>query len=79
MGLPIAEDVLTRKQLEFYFRKWEQDYHTKGDLNNPKINLSFVQQNGVLLYRNILAPKEDDMCLADLLGDVESLPTGEKQ
>lgn len=69
--------VLTPSQLEPYYRKWEIDYETKGDLNNPKINLSFVQQNGVLLYRNVAAPKEDDADIFDLLGDVETPPTGE--
>lgn len=69
--------VLTPSQLEPYYRKWEIDYRTKGDLNNPKINLSFVQQNGVLLYRNVAAPKADDSDIFDLLGNTETPPTGD--
>lgn len=68
--------VLTPTQLESYYRKWEMDYQTKGDLNNPKINLSYVQQHGVLLYRSPAPPQEGDVDIIDLLGDVTTPPTG---
>ena len=70
--------VLTPKQLEPYYQKWEDDYRKKGDLNNPKINVSFVQEHGILLYCKVNVPKEGDADIGELLGDVDSQPTGEK-
>ncbi len=69
--------VLTPAQMEPYYRKWEEEYETKGDLNNPKISLRFVQENGVLLYHNEAAPKPGDADLVDLLGDLSTPPTSE--
>lgn len=73
--------MLTPDLLEPYFERWLNDYKTKGnrDLNNPKINLRYVEEHGVLLYRNEDAPKETDPDIADVLGDVESEPTEPKR
>ena len=38
-------------QLEQTFDKWEAKWHTnQRDINNPKIPLKFVKQNGTLMY-----------------------------
>ena len=43
---------MTPEWLEPYFTKWEQKWHADGgkDINNPKIPVKFVQQNGELFY-----------------------------
>lgn len=40
--------LLTPAQLETYYVAWEQKWHADGgkDINNPKIQLSFVRANG---------------------------------
>ena len=44
---------LTPHDLEFYFTKWEEKWHTRGgkDINNPKIPLKYVITHGQLLYQ----------------------------
>jgi len=39
-------------QLEPYFSKWEKKWHDSGgkDINNPKIQLTFVRKHGALIY-----------------------------
>lgn len=45
---------LKTKQLEPFFGKWEEKWkETKKDINNPKIPLKFVKENGELLFRKI--------------------------
>ena len=43
---------MTRKELEPYFLKWEDEWHQRGgrDINNPKIPLKFVVNHGELIY-----------------------------
>ena len=43
---------MTPDLLEPYFDKWEKQWHDKGDrdINNPKINLTFVLKNGELFH-----------------------------
>ena len=43
---------LAPRDLEPYYTKWEQKWHDDGgkDINNPKIPLKFVEQNGTLVY-----------------------------
>ena len=43
---------LKPKSLEFYYTKWEKKWHDDGgkDINNPKIPLKFVRENGELIY-----------------------------
>ena len=38
--------------LEYYFAKWEQKWHADGekDINNPKIPMRYVMENGRLIY-----------------------------
>lgn len=70
--------LMTTEQLEPCFAKWEKEFATKGAaLNNPKINLRFVQDNGVELYRNEDALKPGGRNVTEMLGDVESSPTGD--
>jgi hypothetical protein len=44
---------MTKNDLEPYFSKWESEWHNRGgkDLNNPKIPLRFVIENGELIYK----------------------------
>ena len=43
---------MTPRDLEPYYAKWEQKWHTDGgkDINNPKIPLKFVEKQGDLIY-----------------------------
>jgi hypothetical protein len=43
---------LKPEQLEPYFSKWEEKWHTDGgkDINNPKIPVKFVIERGILFY-----------------------------
>ncbi len=44
---------LTPSDLEFYYTKWETKWHDDGgkDINNPKIPLKYVIENGTTIYR----------------------------
>lgn len=67
--------LLTPRNLEPCYKKWLKDFKMKGNLNNPKINLRFVQDRGIEIYRNENAPNAGDENLQDILGDVETDPT----
>lgn len=43
---------LTPADLEFYYDRWERKWNDSGgkDINNPKISLTYVRENGSLLY-----------------------------
>lgn len=45
--------LLTPQQLEPFYSKWEDKWYSDGnkDINNPKIPLTYVRQNGLLIYR----------------------------
>lgn len=42
--------VISNQQLQPMFDKWEAELKTKESLNNPKIPLSFIEQNGIPIY-----------------------------
>jgi hypothetical protein len=44
--------LLTPAQMDSFYAKWEKKWHDDGgkDINNPKIPLSYVQNNGRLLF-----------------------------
>lgn len=46
--------LLTPEQLEPFYSKWEKKWYADGnkDINNPKIPLSYVRQNGKLIYKS---------------------------
>ena len=52
-GIELVEIYkLTPSQIEPYYKKWETKWHIdKKDINNPKIPLSFIKENGELLFR----------------------------
>lgn len=53
-GIEIQEIYRMRpKDLEVYFRAWQKKWHADGrkDINNPKIPVKFVRENGKRLYR----------------------------
>jgi hypothetical protein len=45
--------LLKPDRLEPYFSKWEQKWHDAGgkDINNPKIPVKFVEENGDLVFQ----------------------------
>jgi restriction endonuclease PvuII len=45
---------LTPQKLEPFYTTWETKWHADGgkDINNPKIPLRYVVENGELLYRS---------------------------
>jgi hypothetical protein len=51
--------TLKPAQLEPYYQAWEKKWTESGgkDINNPKIPLTFVIDNGVLLYGNPPTPR----------------------
>lgn len=44
--------LLTPEQMEPFYAKWEKKWHDDGgkDINNPKIPLTYVQNNGRLIF-----------------------------
>jgi transcriptional regulator with XRE-family HTH domain len=52
-GIEIKEIYrLTPEQLEPYFKVWETKWNVNAkDINNPKVQLSFVRKNGKLLFK----------------------------
>lgn len=42
--------ALTPDQLEPYFNKWEDQLRGVAHINNPKISVNFVRENGVRVY-----------------------------
>ena len=42
--------IISNQQLQPMFDKWETELKTKGSLNNPKIPLSFIEQQGILIF-----------------------------
>ena len=44
---------LSPQNLEYYYSRWEQKWKTDGDkdINNPKIPLKYVRDNGKLIYQ----------------------------
>lgn len=44
---------LTPQDLEYYYAKWEEKWKADGDkdINNPKIPLKYVRDNGKLIYQ----------------------------
>lgn len=50
-GIEIVEIYrLTPQDMEPYYLQWEDKWKTSGDINNPKIPLSFVRLKGEKLY-----------------------------
>ena len=49
--------LMTPTDLEPYYQRWEVKWHSDGgkDINNPKIPLKFVENNGSLLYESSVA------------------------
>lgn len=45
--------LMTPQMLEPYYTKWEKQFNTTGkDINNPKIPLKFVRENGILVFKH---------------------------
>lgn len=43
--------VVGNEQLQSLFAKWEEQLQTVESINNPKIPLSYIEENGVLIYQ----------------------------
>lgn len=52
--------VLTPTQMEPLYRHWEEKLESANHLNNPKISVSFVRQNGVRVYPYPTNPIDPD-------------------
>ncbi len=51
-GIEMVEAYLMLgPQLSTYFDKWSLMIADQGEVNNPKIPLAFVRENGTLLFR----------------------------
>jgi len=45
--------LMTPEMLETYYSQWETKYKENGkDINNPKIPLKFVRDNGILIFKH---------------------------
>ena len=45
--------LMTPDMLEPYYKKWENQYKKNGkDINNPKIPLKFIRENGILVFEH---------------------------
>lgn len=44
--------LLNREKLEPFYLKWEKKWYEDGkkDINNPKIPLSYIENNGIVIY-----------------------------
>jgi len=51
-----AAYLIEAEQLEPIFKKWEATLKDKSHINNPKIPVDFVLQNGVVMYMKDVAP-----------------------
>jgi transcriptional regulator with XRE-family HTH domain len=52
-GIELLEIYLLKPDdLEPYYEKWEGKWHSSGgkDINNPKISLTYVRENGIKVY-----------------------------
>lgn len=48
--------LLTPQDLEIFFTHWEKKWHRDGgkDINNPKIPVKFVMENGKIIYQSVI-------------------------
>jgi hypothetical protein len=47
--------ILTPEKMEYFYSKWEKKWYDDGekDINNPKIPLTYVKENGATLFSNL--------------------------
>jgi transcriptional regulator with XRE-family HTH domain len=52
----ISIHLLTPEDLEPFFSRWEDKWYSSGgkDINNPKIPVKFVKENGKIIYQTIV-------------------------
>lgn len=43
--------VIGNEQLQPLFAKWEREIDARGSLNNPKIPLKYIMENGICIYQ----------------------------
>jgi len=53
--------LLEPEDLEPYYKTWEEKWKLKGDINNPKIPVSYVINKGVNLYISVSAQKSNSL------------------
>lgn len=51
--------LLKPEAMEPWYKKWGEKWKRDGDINNPKIPLSYVRERGTLLYSSIGSAIED--------------------
>jgi hypothetical protein len=49
--------------MEYWYKRWEKKWHDDGgkDINNPKVPLKYVRENGQRLYTSIGEKLEDSI------------------
>lgn len=48
----LAIYIIGREAMEPWYRKWEEQLQTRESLNNPKIPLKYIEENGILIYQD---------------------------
>ena len=43
--------IIGNEQLQPMFKKWEEKLKTVESINNPKIPLAYIEENGILIYQ----------------------------
>ncbi len=51
----ISIRLLTSQDLEIFFSKWEEKWHSSGgkDINNPKIPVRYIMEKGKVIYQSV--------------------------
>lgn len=57
--------IIGREKLEPLYQKWENELQTREHLNNPKIPLKFIKENGYLIYQEGDRIPRDPLSLID--------------
>lgn len=65
--------IIGREKLEPLYLKWEEQLQTREHINNPKIPLKFIEENGYLIF------KEGDQIPLNPLSIIDTRPYVELQ
>ena len=61
-GIELKEIYRLRPaDMEHWYQRWEQKWYSSGDINNPKIPLTYVQKHGELLHSAIGESLEESL------------------
>lgn len=57
--------IVGNEQLQPLFEKWETELKARVSLNNPKIPLSYIEENGILIYEESMEYPIDPVTVLD--------------